>query len=353
MRRILRTLLPGLGILLLGFLIGELGLKTILDNLAQMKWSFLMILGLAFSWHVTNSIAWYFAFLPDAFRPRLRNLFMAKLACESVNHLTPLANLGGEPLKAYLLKNQSPTSRGLASVVINKTAQIMTGLMLTVVAVGLIDLYWDLPRELPLSVRIGLPSLILGAGLLIWLMYRRQQRLFSSLLAGLRRLGFNPDALESRMAKAVRIDANISLFYREHKLRFFLVLLFHTLGWMLGVCETFVILESLDTGVGFDIAFLITSLAVVINSLFFFMPSNIGVMESGHVFLFVTLGLSPAIGLSVGIAKRMRKIVWICIGWLFLTYLSRTVSVAIPHTKVRTTATTHSADPFELEYRVG
>ncbi len=349
--RILRTLLPGLGVLLLGYLIGELGLKTILDNLAQIKWSFLPVLGLAFSWHVTNSIAWYFAFLPDAFRPRLRTLFMAKLAGESVNQLTPLANLGGEPLKAYLLKNQSPTSRGLASVVINKTAQVMTGFLLTVVAVGLIALYWDLPRALPLSVRVGLPSLLLGAALLIWLLYRRQQRLFSSLLAGLRRLGFNPDALESRMAKAVRIDANISLFYREHKLRFFLVLLFHTLGWMLGVCETFVILRSLDAGVGFDIAFLITSLAVIINSLFFFMPSNIGVMEYGHFFLFVTLGLSPAIGLSLGIAKRMRKIVWICIGWLFLTYLSRTVGVAIPHRSVRPTS--QSPDPFEAEYRVG
>ncbi len=349
--RILRTLLPGLGVLLLGYLIGELGFPSILENLAQIKWSFLAVLGLAFSWHVTNSIAWYFAFLPDAFRPRLRTLFMAKLAGESVNQLTPLANLGGEPLKAYLLKNQSPTSRGLASVVINKTAQIMTGFLLTVVAVGLIAFYWDLPRALPLSVRFGLPALILGAALLIWVLYRRQQRLFSSLLAGLRRLGFNPDSLEARMAKAVRIDANISLFYREHKLRFFLVLLFHTAGWMLGACETFVVLEALNTGVGFEIAFLITFLAVVINSLFFFMPSNIGVMESGHVFLFVTLGLSPAIGLSVGIAKRMRKIVWICIGWLFLTYLSRSVSVVIPHRKVGSAS--QAPDPFEPEYRVG
>lgn len=349
--RILRTLLPGLGVLLLGYLIGELGFKTIVDHLAQIKWAFLPVLGLAFSWHVTNTIAWYFAFLPDAFRPRLRTLFMAKLAGESVNQLTPLANLGGEPLKAYLLKNQSPTSRGLASVVINKTAQVMTGFLLTVVAVGLIAFYWDLPRALPLSVRISLPALILGAALLIWLLYRRQQRLFSSLLAGLRRLGFNPNSLEARMAKAVRIDANISLFYREHKLRFFLVLFFHTLGWMLGVCETFVILDALEAGVGFDIAFLITSLAVVINGLFFFMPSNIGVMETGHVFLLMTLGLPATIGLSLGIAKRMRKIVWICIGWLFLTYLSRAVSIAVPQREVHSTS--QSPDSFEPEYRVG
>ena len=55
------------------------------------------------------------------------------------------------------------------------------------------------------------------------------------------------------------------------------------------------------------------------------MPSNIGVLEGGQVFLFITLGLSPAMGLSLGIAKRMRKIFWIFVGWLFLTHLSKGV----------------------------
>jgi hypothetical protein len=62
---------------------------------------------------------------------------------------------------------------------------------------------------------------------------------------------------------------------------------------------------------------------VIINSLFFFMPSNIGVLEGGQVFLFLTLGLNPTVGLSLGIVKRMRKILWISVGWLFLTHLSR------------------------------
>ena len=107
----------------------------------------------AISWHITNSIAWSLAFPPGPFRPSLRSLFMAKLAGEAVNQLTPLANIGGEPLKAYLLKRQSPASRGLASVVINKMAQIITGLIFTAMGLGLIILYWDLPRALPLLQR--------------------------------------------------------------------------------------------------------------------------------------------------------------------------------------------------------
>jgi len=323
--RLLKLLLPGLGLLFLGYLIGHLGPKEILHNFALIKWSFPLVLGLAFSWHVTNTIAWSFAFPPDAFRPPLRTLFMAKLAGEAVNQLTPLANLGGEPLKAYLLKNQSPASRGLASVVVNKMAQFITGLFFTFAGLSLIILHWDLPRAVPLPIQVGMGILFTVAALLIFALYRKHKRLFSTILNVLRRLSIPTGFIERRMAKAVQIDDNIGRFYRDHTSRFFLVMLFHSMGWMLGACETFVILSALQSSIDFDVAFLITSLTVIINSLFFFMPSNIGVMEGGQVFLLLTLGLSPALGLSLGIVKRMRKIFWITIGWLFLTHLSKGV----------------------------
>tara|TARA_Y100000758_G_scaffold271166_1_gene213482 strand:- start:1039 stop:2088 length:1050 start_codon:yes stop_codon:yes gene_type:complete len=321
--KILRFLLPGLGLLLLGYLIGTLGLGEILSNLAVMKWAFPLVLLLATGWHVTNSIAWSFAFPSGAFRPGLLTLIRAKLAGEAVNQLTPLANLGGEPLKAFLLRHQSPTSRGLASVVINKTGQVFTGLAFTAIGLLLVVLHWELPQALPVPVQGGLLALFCFAALLLVLMVRKQRHMFTSLLNFLKRFGLHLEALESRMAKAVRIDENISRFYRESKGRFCLVMLFHAAGWMLGACETFVILRALGAPIAFDVAFLITALTLLINSLFFFMPSNIGVLEGGQVFLFLTLGLDPAMGLSLGIIKRMRKIFWIGLGWLFLAQLSR------------------------------
>ena len=320
--KILRLLLPGFGLLLLGYLVGTLGLRQILDNILVMRWWFPAVLGLALLWHVTNSIAWGFAFPPDAFRPRLRTLFMAKLAGEAVNQLTPLANIGGEPLKAFLLEQQSPVSRSLAAVVVNKTAQVFTGLLFTLVGLGLVVAHWDLPQALPFSVKAGLGGLGLLISGMTAALYFKHRSLFSSLLAVFRAAGLG-DFADRQMASAVRTDANIDRFYRDHKARFALVMLFHAIGWLLGACETWVILEVLGAGTNFEIAFLITALTVLINSLFFFMPSNIGVLEGGGVFLFITLGLNPALGLSLGIVKRMRKIIWISIGWLFLTYLGR------------------------------
>ncbi|MBT3343966.1 MAG: flippase-like domain-containing protein [Gemmatimonadetes bacterium] len=323
--KILRLILPGLGLLLLGYLVGTLGLGEILGNLTVMKWAFPLVLLLATGWHVTNTIAWSFAFPSGAFRPPLTTLIRAKLAGEAVNQLTPLANLGGEPLKAFLLRQQSPTSRGLASVVINKTAQVFTGLAFTAIGLLLVVLHWELPQALPVPVQGGLLLLFAIGTLLLWAIVRKQRHMFTSLLRFLKRFGLRPEALESRMTKAGRIDENISRFYSESKGRFCLVMLFHAFGWMLGACETYVILRALGATIEFDVAFLITSLTLLINSLFFFMPSNIGVLEGGQVFLFITLGLNPAMGLSLGIIKRMRKIFWIGLGWLFLTQLSRSL----------------------------
>ncbi|MGY8822828.1 MAG: lysylphosphatidylglycerol synthase transmembrane domain-containing protein [Candidatus Latescibacterota bacterium] len=321
--KFLKIAMPGLGLLFLGYLVGALGPSEVWRNFVVLKWTFPLVLLLALSWHITNSIAWSFAFAPDQKRPRLRSLFMAKLAGEAVNQLTPLANLGGEPLKAYLLKREAPASSGLAAVVINKAAQILTGLVFTTLGLSLVFFYWDLPLAIPLAIKVGLVSLLGLAGLLLLLLWKKQQQLFSSIMRVLSKFGMHTAVLEERMAKAARIDASISHFYREHKKRFFLVLLFHSFGWLLGACETYVILRTLEASINFPVAFLITSLTVIINSLFFFMPSNIGVLEGGQVFLLTTLGLNPAIGLSLGIAKRMRKTFWIFVGWLFLTHLSR------------------------------
>lgn len=320
--RFFKVAMPILGLVLLVYLVGRLGPDTIWRNLLVLRWRFPLILLLACSWHLTNTIAWAFAFPPGSFRPHLRTLLTAKLAGETVNQITPLANLGGEPLKAYLLRQQSPASRGLASVVINKTGQVITGLAFAIVGLGLVVSYWTLPQPIPTPVQAGLATL-LGIGVLLFLfMWRQQRRMFSSLLGILRRLGLQKKMLEERQIGAKRIDHSISQFYRHHAFRFALVLLFHSIGWLLGALETMVILRGLGANVNFSVAFFITSLSLVINTLFFFMPSNIGVMEGGQVFLLATLGLDPALGLALGITKRMRKVIWILVGWVCLTRLS-------------------------------
>ena len=326
--KVLRLLLPGLGLLLLGYLVGKTGVGEVLHHLAIVKWSFPVVLLVAFLWHLSNSLAWSFAFPPGAFKPPFSALLRAKLAGDAVSQLTPLANLGGEPLKAYLLKGQAPTSLSLAAVVVNKTTQVLTGLVFSSLGFLLVVFYWDLPHALPHSVELGLGVILVASGMLIWGLYHQQHHLFTSLLTLIRRLGIKTDWIASKMAKARRIDDHIGHFYQRHKGRLAAVVACHTVGWFLGTCETYVILSALGVDIDFTVALLLTSLSVSINSLFFFMPSNIGVLEGSQVFLFISLGLNPAAGLSMGIVKRLRKVFWISVGWIFLSQMSRQLARA-------------------------
>ena len=320
------------GFLLLGYLVGQLGVDEVLHHLDAIKWVFPLLLLPSCVWHLSNTIAWNFAFPPDAFKPRLLTLFAAKLAGEAVNQLTPLANLGGEPVKAYLLTHRTPGPRGMASVVVDKTAQIAVGLSFTVLGLGLLFYYHDVSELIPLEYRILFACLLIISLAAFWVFYKRQEHMFTSLLKLLRSAGLRTDMIERNMGRAARIDTNIGTFYRTHRTRFLRALFFQSIGWFMGTCETYAILWALDAGVDFWFCFLLNALGAVINGLFFFMPSNIGVMEGSLVFLFSSLGLDPSLGLSLGLTRRLRRVFWIFIGWTFLSYMSRTALQRRPAT---------------------
>ncbi len=321
--KILQIAMVGLGFLVLGYLVGQLGFDEVLHQLDAIKWVFPILLIPSLVWNISNTIAWSFAFPPDAFKPRLLTLFATKLAGETVNQLTPFANLGGEPVKAYLLSHRTPGPRGMASVVVDKTAQLVVGLSFTILGLGLLFYYHAVSELIPLEYRVLFTSLLVASAVALWLFYKRQDRMFTSLLKFLRSTGISTDLIERNMGRAARIDINIGSFYREHRTRFLQALFFQSIGWFMGTCETYFILNALDAGVGFWFCFLLNSLGAVINGLFFFMPSNIGVMEGSLVFLFSSLGLDPALGLSLGLTRRLRRVVWIFIGWTCLSYMSR------------------------------
>ena len=330
--RVLQISMVAFGFLLLGYLVGQLGVAEVLHHLDAIKWVFPLLLLPSCAWHLSNTIAWNFAFPPDAFKPRLPSLFAAKLAGEAVNQLTPLANLGGEPVKAYLLTQRTPGPRGMASVVVDKTAQLVVGLTFTILGLGLLFHYHDVSELIPLEYRALFAFLLVASPIALYLFYKRQERMFTSLLKFLRSAGLRTDWIERNMGRAARIDTNIGTFYRLHRVRFLQALFFQSIGWFMGTCETYLILRALDADIGFWLCFVLNALGAVINGLFFFMPSNIGVMEGSLVFLFSSLGLDPALGLSVGLTRRLRRVFWIFIGWTCLSYMSRTALQRRPST---------------------
>jgi uncharacterized membrane protein YbhN (UPF0104 family) len=60
----------------------------------------------------------------------------------------------------------------------------------------------------------------------------------------------------------------------------------------------------------------------------FIVPGSLGVLESGHVAVFVALGLTGAAALSFSLVRRLREAAWVAVGVVVLAALSRVAKLA-------------------------
>ena len=88
----------------------------------------------------------------------------------------------------------------------------------------------------------------------------------------------------------------------------------------MGIVEVYIALHWLDAGATWTRAAVIEVLSVSFDALLFFVPAKAGTQEGGKVLIFTLLGLDPAKGLTLGIARRLRELTWSMVG---LTVLAR------------------------------
>jgi len=299
------------GLLLLGGLIHSVGFGLAWEQVRSFGWSYVPVLLIALGWHLTNTWAWAVCFDPDQPRPSTWSLFCTKMSGEAVGNVTPASHVGGEVAKAYMLRDQMSISKGVPSLVVNKTIELVSGLVYSLVGAGVAGWQFSLPVE----VQMGLvAALLVGTLAIVAALVSQRQNTFIWLvnLSGRLRLTF----LESRRDQFIEMDRAIATFYRQNRKGFSWCMALHICSWILGTFEIYAILAFLGQPQPFLSSFLLMSLSLIINTAFFFIPSGVGVFESGHVFLFQLLGLSAELGLGVALIRRIRKIFWVSFGFV-------------------------------------
>lgn len=313
----IRLLLLGLGVLLFIGIIYKIGPSVILQDIAKLKWGFLLVVILYTLIYLFDTLGWRFAFIRDYAQMGFKDLFLIRLAGESINYVVPLGSVGGEPLKAHLLKKNFgiPMLEGIASVVIAKTTLVIAEIIFVIA--GLVVTVTKF--ELPFRYRWGLGSLILIGMLSVLIFFLRQrQGLFSVTLRYLKSLKIAPAYLTMREDKIKELDHNIASFYSKSKDRFLLSLSFHLLGWVLGTLEVYVILLLLGIDCPMMKAFCIEAVVQLIRACSFIVPANIGTQEGASLIIFVLLGFGAVTGLTLSLIRRLREVVWAGLGLIIL-----------------------------------
>jgi len=313
MKNARRALFWAIGLSLLVVLVYQVGITAAWIQVKQMGWGYVPILLIALSWHVSNTWAWAVCFDRDQTRPSFWALFRTKMSGEAVGNVTPASHVGGEVAKVYMLRDRVEVTQGVPSLVVNKMIELASGLVYALVGAGVA--VWMFPLSLEIQIGLG-SALFLGTVGIVAAMVSQRNNTFVWVLNVLQKLRFS--FLESRREKFEEIDRTIAAFYRQNRLGFWLCLVLHVLSWVLGTFEVYAILYLIEQPQPFLTAFLLMSLSLVINTAFFFIPSGVGVFESGHVFLFQLLGLTPELGLGVALIRRIRKIFWVAFGFVLM-----------------------------------
>ena len=296
-----------LGVALLAALVAQNDPAAVLTSITDLSWRLgIVVFFPAVLVALFDTFGWRYAFLSGAvpFGP----LAASRLAGEAFNMATPTAAVGGEAVKAWLLRGHAPLDATLASVIVAKTTITLgqglyfllgvvvawrTGLTGSALLYGML---WLLGIE---AVALGLFVLVQTRGMLGWT------------LRLLERLGVRPPRGQATLG---RVDDVLGQFYRTAPGRLGLSIGFHFIAWLMGSVETWLILKFLGSEVSLATATVIEAFGTAIKVATFLVPASLGVLEGGFLATFATLGLSSTTAISFSLVKRLREAVWVAIG---------------------------------------
>ena len=322
--RLLRPVLLTLGVGLLVALVVRNDPAAVLASLGRLSWRFVVILLFPVSLvSLFDALGWRYAFRRD--RVPFVTLVRTRLVGEAFNLVTPTAALGGEVVKAWLLRDRVPLAHSVPSVIIAKTtitlAQgifLLLGIVLATFQLGrsplLLGMQWLLGLEV---LALAIFIVVQGRGMVGW-----SARLLARL--GLPQVGAG--------TTAARVDRALRDFYLRAPGRLALSIAFHLVAWLLGAVEAYLILAFLGIPVSLATATVIEAFGTGIRFATFLVPASIGVQEGGFVVTFVALGLSAADGVTFGLVRRLRELVWIAFGLALFARERREPVVAPPST---------------------
>jgi glycosyltransferase 2 family protein len=317
--------LGGLG--LLGLLVWSVGIGELVDYLRQIGWLAPLVLVPYMIIALCDAKGWACA-IPSSVHVgeiSLWRLSLARIAGEAVNNLTPTANLGGEPIKVYLLRAQGLTmDTGLASVVVAKTTLVVSQIIF--ILLGLPFFLYRLGWVRQGWWVIG-PLLGLAYGFTLLLIRWQRRGLMGMAVRALQWILPHWQILARWEERARQIDAHLLRFYDGNTRGFIASTIYHLLGWLLGAVEVQFFFYLMGVSVAAVDALIIETMVQPFTVAALIIPGGLGVQEAGGVFLCRLLGLDEGAGLTLMALKRAREAVYNLIG---LAVLLRVSGVLFP-----------------------
>ena len=313
MMKTLKLIFLLIGCLLLGWAVSTVDLLAVANLLTKLGYGFIIILILYGSVTWVDTIAWKNNFKQEETRQfSLLGLWCIRQIGEAYNTITPLGTLGGEPIKAQLLKERYGLSlkQGMTSQVIARTT-FLIALILFFIPGMFFTMQSDMISE-KMKMACLLAMLILSTLIFLFLIFQVTGTLGKlARWASKRPFGKKVDVF---LDKLKLVDQGISSYYKQNMLRAVISVSYAFVGWMIGLAELYATLYFLGYNLSLADLWLIEALAQLIRNASFFIPLSIGAQEGGLLLIFTALGMPGTLGITVSFVRRIKELLWVCFG---------------------------------------
>ncbi len=244
-----------------------------------------------------------------------------RLAGWGVSFFTPAAKLGGEPLRAALLKKHDVDfPKALSSVVIDKSIDVSSAILFF--AIGAVILIAN--AALPDNARFMLILIAMFAFLAVGYFYYntlKGNNILGKLIRFLRLDRIKKIRQSER--KLEKFEQNVISFYKHDKKTFLGAILVTALSWagMFFEYKFALLLIGFDaTPLQIFMVFSFVGAAYV-----FPIPMAVGSLEAGQVSVFAILGMKSAVGVALSLLIRTRDTLIALSGLVLLSYFGLNV----------------------------
>jgi hypothetical protein len=292
------------GVLLLAGSIRAAGAAAVVAGIRRLGAGFLIVCALGGARGVLRTVAWRLC-LDEVSLLKFRRAFSAYLAGGAIGNITPFGFLISEPSKIVLVKDQLAAPASIAALTVENLFYIVSvAIMLVTGTTALLSMAAPLPIAAS-RVSIAVLAVVVGATCAgAWIVVGRH-RIASGIA---RRLG-------ARTSRVREIEDRVFAFAERHPDRCLPVVMCQVFFHASAVFEIWLVLR-LITGQppSLLMAFVFESVNRTITVAFQFVPMWLGVDEAGTGLIAAALGINPAAGVSLALARKGRILLWTAIG---------------------------------------
>jgi hypothetical protein len=311
-----------LGTTLLAYLIERAGPGRLFQNAKTIAWGMLLVIALAGFAHIVKTWAWRLTLLGESKRISFWRTLGLRLISEAIGQFGFVGLVFGESARVALLGSGVSTASAISSVAMDRGLFIAAGALVTIAGLlaavfvvvfsGVLRLYAGL-FVLALLCLIGLAVLAIHRG---WPLFSGSARAAGS-------IPWFRAWINSKMAVIESAERQFLQFHRLAPGPFWASVVLNLASHLLAIVEVYLILHLLGARVSFVGALILESLTKLINVIGAINPGNLGTYEGGNMVIGKLLGLTGAVGLTLGLCRRFRAIFWAIVGGICLACYSR------------------------------